>query len=42
MDESNHFILSEDEQRNLDRYRELRRRGARPEDLQKAFNLLPS
>lgn len=40
MNESNHFILSENEQRELDRYRELRRRGACPEDLQKAFNLL--
>lgn len=40
MNESNHFILSEEEQRELDRYRELRRRGAPPEALQKAFNRL--
>jgi len=40
MDESRHLILSEKERRDLDRYRELCRRGAVPEKLQEAFNLL--
>ena len=40
MNETDFFILSEDEQRELARYRELRRRGAPAEDLQKSFNRL--
>ena len=39
-DEVRHLILTEEETIKLERYRELWRRGARPEDLQKAFNLL--
>lgn len=40
MDESRHFILTENEQRELERYRELRRRGTSAEKLQAAFNVL--
>lgn len=40
MNETDFFMLSEGEQRDLDRYGELRRRGAPAKDLQEAINRL--